>query len=57
MMVRLQGGVTGVNSINPEAPVSLGLSAHDHQLVNFSLLVVVLATVKQCGKCASDTII
>ena len=37
-------------------PVGLG-GAHDHQVVNFFHLVVVLSSVKQLRKCASDTII
>ena len=35
----------------------VGLGAHDHQVVNFFQLVVVLASVKQLRKCASDSII
>ena len=44
-----------VNIINPKMPVSL--RASDHQVVNFFHLMVVLASVKQLRKCASDTII
>ena len=38
--MREQGGVTEVNSIGVEAPGSLGLCAHSHQVVNTFLLVV-----------------
>ena len=34
-----------------------GLHAHGHKVVNFFHLVVVLASVKQLGKHASDTVI
>ena len=38
--MREQGGVTEVNSIGVEAPGSLGLCAHSHQVVNTFLLLV-----------------
>ena len=56
-IVREQGDVTGVNSTNPQAPVGLGLCAHDRQVLNFFHLVDVLASVKQLRKCAPDTVI
>ena len=40
LMVRYQGGITGVNTINLQAPVDL-LCACGHQVVNFFHLVVI----------------
>ena len=39
LMVRYQGGIIGVNIINPRAPVALGATTHGHQAVNFFYLV------------------
>lgn len=50
LMVRSQGGVTGVNIIIPQAPVGLS-----HQTVNIFRLVEVLASVKELRNCASDS--
>ena len=55
-MVRLQGGVAGVNIILGCQEV-WGLCAQDHQVVNFFHLVVVFAPEKQPRKRASDTVI
>ena len=55
LMVRKQNGVTGVNIINPQVPVCL--EVHNHQIVNFFQLMMVLVSVKQPSKCASDTMI
>ena len=42
--------------MSPEVPVGLEATAQDH-VVNFSHLVVVLASAKQIGKWASDIVI
>ena len=48
-MVRQHGGVTGVNTVNPQVPVAL--CAHDHQVVSIFHLMEVLASVKQQFSC------
>ena len=58
-MVRSQGSVTGVPVINPQPPAGLGatLRAQGHRVVNVFHVVEVLASVKQLGVSASDTVI
>ena len=56
LMVRKQGGVTQVKYQSLGASRTGGYHAHDHQVVKFFHLVIVLLSVKQLGKCASDTV-
>ena len=55
LMRKQQGGVTGVNFLSPQAPGSLGLCPHDHQVINIFYLVggfcFCKATQKMCIKC------
>ena len=46
LLVQSHGSAPGVNIINPQVPLGLRLHAHS-QVVHFSHLVVVLASLKQ----------
>lgn len=51
------GVVMGFKTVNPEALGGPRLHGHGHQLVNVVHLEVVLASVKQVGKSASDAVL